>query len=790
MLNMLYDKEFLLKLDKCKNKKIYARITALQFNESPIETIQGRVSGGSINIDGTSAVRRTCSITLVAQEYSFQDYVWGLKTKFKLEIGVENTVDPTMPKVIWFNQGIYLITSFNVAQNSTNFTISISGKDKMCLLNGEIGGSLESTVDFGTIEEESVDGIWTIRKIPIPEIIRNMVHVYGKEPFHNIVINDLDTYGLELMEYRYDVPMYFYRTPGDNLFANALMESDIKNYYLTKDLSGDPISLKDLDTEHLDLLVDPFTGSINPKPVYTKDGEEIIFAKVEYGQTAGYRVTDLTYAGDLIANVGEPVTSVLDKIKNMLVEFEYFYDTNGQFVFQKKRSFINTLWSPMSYDEDGNEIIAESLALASATAYTFSGNELITAISNSPNLTNMRNDYSIWGNRISASGATLPIHMRYAIDMKPNYYHPITVTEEEISSYNEKYGTSLNPQTPGESDIVTSEKYDWREVIYAMAMDYYKYNHLDDFELKVIQANPRHYPTGLTGYEAYYIDLEGFWRELYNPYLEKDIQDTSQKIENLTKEIDTLKRSSSTLENSIIALNEIITNPSTSQEEIDQASEQITSAKNSLAICRSALNLAESKLKSAEQQLEELTLQAENFFIHPEDGNKQHWNRKVFEAPETLNFWFDFLDSEGELSQFSVRNVGSRSKPVNDNNVKSIYFRETPSVIFTSDISKENQIPSYKYIQVDNIDFMFSISGQGKSAKDRLDELLYQHGYCIESATITAIPIYYLEPNVRVRLHDEKTHLDGDFVVSRISFSLDYSGMMTLTTTKAASNLY
>jgi hypothetical protein len=39
---------------------------------------------------------------------------------------------------------------------------------------------------------------------------------------------------------------------------------------------------------------------------------------------------------------------------------------------------------------------------------------------------------------------------------------------------------------------------------------------------------------------------------------------------------------------------------------------------------------------------------------------------------------------------------------------------------------------------------MFSISAQGKSAKDRLDELIYQHGYCIESATITSIPIYYL----------------------------------------------
>jgi hypothetical protein len=54
---------------------------------------------------------------------------------------------------------------------------------------------------------------------------------------------------------------------------------------------------------------------------------------VEYGQTAGYRFTDLIYAGDLIANIGESLTSVLDKIKNMLVEFEYFYNLEGQFVF-------------------------------------------------------------------------------------------------------------------------------------------------------------------------------------------------------------------------------------------------------------------------------------------------------------------------------------------------------------------------------------------------------------------------------------------------------------------------
>jgi hypothetical protein len=42
----------------------------------------------------------------------------------------------------------------------------------------------------------------------------------------------------------------------------------------------------------------------------------------------------LVYAGDLTANTGDNISSaVLDKIVDMLVEFEYFYDLDGRFVF-------------------------------------------------------------------------------------------------------------------------------------------------------------------------------------------------------------------------------------------------------------------------------------------------------------------------------------------------------------------------------------------------------------------------------------------------------------------------
>jgi hypothetical protein len=236
---MTYDKAFLLQLDKTKNKIIHARVTALTFDEQPIETIEGRITQGSINVDGASAVRRTCSLTMVAQNFNYQNYYWGINTKFRLEIGVENFVDRVhYPEIIWFKQGTYVFTSFNTSRSTNNFTISLSGKDKMCLLNGEVGGSLESSVDFGTIEEESADGVWTITPIPVYDIIRNAVHTYAGEPYHNIIINDIDDYGLELLEYRYDVPLFLYRkaesdNPEDEwhespIFDNILLGGNLK----------------------------------------------------------------------------------------------------------------------------------------------------------------------------------------------------------------------------------------------------------------------------------------------------------------------------------------------------------------------------------------------------------------------------------------------------------------------------------------------------------------------------------------------------------------------------------
>jgi hypothetical protein len=86
------------------------------------------------------------------------DKYWAYNTKFKLQIGVRNTINSKYSDIIWFDKGIYIITSFNISRSASSLAISLSGKDKMCRLNGEVSGKLPMSNNFGT--EEYVEKLW------------------------------------------------------------------------------------------------------------------------------------------------------------------------------------------------------------------------------------------------------------------------------------------------------------------------------------------------------------------------------------------------------------------------------------------------------------------------------------------------------------------------------------------------------------------------------------------------------------------------------------------------------
>lgn len=73
--NPLLDLNFLSQLDEYYEKEVWAKVIALDVNENPIEEITGRITGGgSINVDGTSAVRRSCSVSMIAKDVNINDF--------------------------------------------------------------------------------------------------------------------------------------------------------------------------------------------------------------------------------------------------------------------------------------------------------------------------------------------------------------------------------------------------------------------------------------------------------------------------------------------------------------------------------------------------------------------------------------------------------------------------------------------------------------------------------------------------------------------------------------------
>ena len=164
-------------------------------------------------------------------------------------------------------------------------------------------------------------------------------------------------------------------------------------------------------------------------------------------------------------------------------------------------------------------------------------------------------------------------------------------------------------------------------------------------------------------------------------------------------------------------------------------------------------------------------------------------------TPELLNFWFDFLDTEGDLFQYSVETIGSRPKAENNDDVNAIYYREIPTVIFVDPeddiVTQKKQKPGYTFVRCPkHMDSLFTISSQRKSAINQLNIHLYNHTYCTENITVNAIPVYHLEPNTRIFVRDLKSGINGEYIISRLTMPLAYNGTMSITATKAVENMY
>ena len=1000
MKNPLLDKNFLKELDLNTQKNIYAKVIALTNEEEPVEEITGRVTQGSITVDGKSAVRRTCSLTLVTTgAIEYNNYLWGLNTRINIQIGVENTINKEYPDIIWFPQGIFLITNFSISTNINSFTFSIQGKDKMALLNGDISGNIYAPVDFAKVDTYNEVGNKTERvDLSLQEIIIGLIHTWGQEKLSNIYINDMPEFGRELLVNNSLVPYYYLVDANNNEVRYIGTDENTK---IRADKSFKELSYTDFDKSIYNENFESgtiFTADSETEKLGFTIGDKFKVVIINPQQSCAYKKCKLKYSGELIANVGETITSVLDKIVKQLGNYEYFYDLDGKFVFQEKKNYKYNSFSTLVVRDD--QLYTEDAMNLSAYSYSFDNQQLINSFNLNPNLSNVKNDFSIWGERNSVvSSANIPIHLRYAIDEKPTLYvsydkpyiyvsgnnyseekvenypgYPeeytdfikVNITKDFFYTYKNGYtapGTDrklvlalYKKEKLGHYTLIENQSYeadveyyiqvlkgeysviicDWREIIYQMALDYQNHHLEELFSINVQEKNTInntiYYPKGKTGYEQYYIDILGNWRNLYNPEVEENETKSYELISNseLTclKDEEGFKYGNKLIysDTEIVEVGKKYWGKTYADINYDEIYEYIETD-HSFICPKESIGLAEIydymtenlqeyelKYKIEDGNFEKLvpdpftdelscyseeivTLNRDNYYYCKKNSDTKYkafeyyykthtiptnfifysikkypskkfninnepysilcsstteeetnyykidsnykvarhkangkisnydtfnieyyiekyeydpnskWCTNIFTSPETLDFWFDFLDTSGELGQYSVKAIGPRPKIVNDNTVKAISYKEIFNVEIVEEqtdyidfIAIETQDPNNQYVSEtgynhfeipkDKEQEMFKTSSIGKSAMDVLDNYLNQFTHEAETVSINCVPIYYLTPNTLITVQNDEMGLKASYEITNFNLSLSHNGAMTISATRVLNSLY
>ena len=430
MLDATVQKQF----DKEHDKVHYAKITVLSSSEETIGEIQGIITGGTINVNGSSSIRRTGSLQMIANESNRKitdvDNLISINKRIKVEIGLQNE-EYNHGAIVWFNLGHYVITnaSINHALQGTNISLNI--KDYAALLNGEVGGIIPNGVTHRPIKNENGD----LEPVEFEVLIKSLLREYTDIDISNAII---DVRGKRTNLVSIDGVWYLKNTT--RWTSSNLLYADYKEY-------GEAENKK-----HYYLL------SLSPPAV--SDDQDLVF---NYNDNIGYKLTKFTYPAkkELSSNAGESVASVLDKIKGALGNFEYFFDVNGKFYFKEIENGINqgSIATGLSAAV-GESYIAE---FTSEPVYTFDESvDFLISCANNPQYSAIKNDITLWGQK---DGGKTGLRYRLVIDNKPII--PAGV-EYDGYSYTDTFGVlRLTPdEIEGGTKVENIKPIDWRQYLY------------------------------------------------------------------------------------------------------------------------------------------------------------------------------------------------------------------------------------------------------------------------------------------------------------------------------------
>ena len=751
------DSNFLLEMDTAKIQTQYVKITILNWKEEPVREIQGITTGGTLSLNGKSAIRRTMNLSALVTENQFANIteaqnLFSLNKKLFLEIGCSNNTNkyPEYP-IIWYPQGTYVFNNCSLSHTTSGFSLSLQIKDKMCLLNGECGGTIPASTQFDSYETIDENGNFVITKPTIDQIITELVNHFGGEQLSKIIISDVDKRIKSVMRWTATDPVYMYHNGN--------------NYFLTMDY---------------------------------ETAAQYEYRMFSYGEDIGFVYTDFVYADELIGNAGDSVCTILDKIVSYLGgNYEYFYDIDGNFVFQEIKNYLNTTQATVDLNNMKNSDYKIDISKGKSV-YDFSNIPIIMSIANNPQYSNIKNDYVVWGIRKTGEGFSLPIRYHLAIDKKPQigniykvffYEDPddkITKAKMPVQ-YSSYAAIAANPGKEGVfyEDTSTGNVYVWEDGSYVLVnANKFDYVKTTDWRSELYLQGVAAEPLGLSS-NYYYTELLNEWPKIYNL---KDKKLTYYGTRSWTNnQINNTYRVGYTANwanqlgvvtniGDLIYIN--VTN-STNQKKYLYVLEVINAS--------TASSSARAEIISTTPVDDFTTMNYYEGAFYPE----------VLRNPSSIDYFLDFIDSEEVISQFSIENIGRRSIVKNSDNFNCVFEPEIPDFVLietgmpdTQEKRQECEDRDQRYIQVDsNIFKMLAIGGVNNSCFVEVKNLLWQCTNYNSTVNLSIIPIFHLEPNTRVTMNSPQDGIYGDYMIETMSIPLTVSGGMSISAKQAQTKL-
>lgn len=800
---------FFYKIDKSLNQRQYIRITLLNWAEKPLKEVQGIVTNGSLTKDGSSSVRRTMTLTvnLDGGEYDATslDMDFSLNKKVFVELGVKNDTDEwTQYPILWFPQGVFFINKASMSSSaSSSVSLTLNLRDKMSMLNGDVGGIIPASTIFDSIDTQSSTGQFISQKVTVYELIENVVNHFGNEDLCNIVIEDVDLKIRRVVRWTAENPLYLVKTYEEGVFK----------YY---------------------------TATIE------KPGEGADFIEVKQGDDCGYVYDDFVYTSDLTLNAGSKVTDVLDKIVSYLGNYEYFYDEFGIFHFREIKNYVNTTYATTAIkDMTKNSYLMNTTA--SKSSYAFSDGTNIINISSNPSYDNIKNDYIVEGLRKSTvSDVSYPVRYHLAIDEIP----PKTYWDEEKKAftYPPREGVVLykdadtgqikacfpkvynsNPKEIGgaEADAVPLPDIGTLDIIY--------YDKSFKYQAKGVEGEEGRYQNDKKdiGKLLYYVRVPVTYKEEtdpssdYNGFYKPDTF-KNVMVSGKDGEVEKLTSASS---NTIKIFTQ---DPSTT------VGEELKGGKDYKYNYEPYYKYEPSCAKWNGKEYEKLDVVA----VHGKDNPyvAEDWRTELYlqgeyartngtdkgyyfeelsagwtqiydlekqqfigdddkKNPVTLasltdgNMFLDFIDAgTSSLGEYAVSAIGRRSDVVVDNDVNCLFQPNIPDIVFVdaeknaesnSEISQELESKGERWsLTPKEIYSALATGGYKNGAFDRIKYELYLHTGYQRTLSITAIPAFYLEPSIRVSVKDKTTNTYGDYIVKSVTYTLGTGSTMTVNATE------